>query len=329
MLARFSQMFIPTLKESPADARTAWQALLIRGGFARKSEGGALTYLPLGQRVLAKIAELFRRQMQGAGAQEILLPANIDPADAIMSVAATDVRSYKQMPVRLWQGSEYYCLDADEQACAKTVAAAREICEKVLGPCGLSFVLANGGRHPGGGRVQHLSIPCAAGEIFYLHTPDGEYAATLEAAAVDPPATAAPAANQEVGAMELVHTPGVGSIEAVCAFMKALPAEMIKTLIFARGKDELVVALVRGDHELGIHKLAAAAGSTVELADEPAVRSLTSAAVGFAGPVGLHPSPSYGRGLPCVASAKMFSCFARLFFEKFSTDVSLGQSHDP
>jgi prolyl-tRNA synthetase len=87
--------------------------------------------------------------------------------------------------------------------------------------------------------------------------------------------------------MEEVHTPKVGSIEAVCGFLKTTPAEMIKTLIYKAG-DELVVAVVRGDHEVNDMKLAKALGAAgVELAGESAVTNLTGAAVGFAGPMTL------------------------------------------
>ena len=86
---------------------------------------------------------------------------------------------------------------------------------------------------------------------------------------------------------ENVHTPNVGTIEAVCGFLKTRPQDMIKTLIFdARG--EPVAALVRGDHELNPEKLTQALGGVhVELATPEVIERVTGAKVGFAGPMGL------------------------------------------
>lgn len=87
--------------------------------------------------------------------------------------------------------------------------------------------------------------------------------------------------------MEEVHTPGAGTIDEVCNFLKTKPAEMIKTLVCTDGADT-VVAVVRGDHELNESKLKRSAGADhVELADDETVRKASGAATGFAGPMGM------------------------------------------
>jgi prolyl-tRNA synthetase len=84
---------------------------------------------------------------------------------------------------------------------------------------------------------------------------------------------------------ELIHTPNIGSIEAVCNFLKTQPKDMIKTLIFS-SEDGAIAALVRGNHELNTEKLTQALGGKhVELADEPTIEKVTGAKVGFAGPM--------------------------------------------
>jgi prolyl-tRNA synthetase len=70
----WSQFFIPTLKESPADAEIASHKLLIRAGLVRKLSGGLYTYMPLGQRVMQKITQICREEMDAAGAIELWMP---------------------------------------------------------------------------------------------------------------------------------------------------------------------------------------------------------------------------------------------------------------
>jgi len=76
----WSQTFIPTLKESPADAEIASHKLLLRAGLVRKLTGGLYTYLPLGLRSLQKISQICREEMERAGAIEVLMP-HLHPAE--------------------------------------------------------------------------------------------------------------------------------------------------------------------------------------------------------------------------------------------------------
>lgn len=76
----WSQFFIPTLKESPADAEIASHKLLVRAGLVRKLGGGLYTYMPLGQRVMQKITQICREEMDRAGAIELWMP-HLHPAE--------------------------------------------------------------------------------------------------------------------------------------------------------------------------------------------------------------------------------------------------------
>jgi prolyl-tRNA synthetase len=76
----WTQFFIPTLKESPADAEIASHQLLLRAGLVRKLAGGLYTYLPLGLRSLRKISQICREEMDAAGAIELWMP-HLHPAD--------------------------------------------------------------------------------------------------------------------------------------------------------------------------------------------------------------------------------------------------------
>jgi prolyl-tRNA synthetase len=77
---RWSKTFIPTLKEDPADAEVISHKLLVRGGFIRQISRGIYDYLPLALKVLRKIEDIVREEMDRAGAQELLLPI-LSPAE--------------------------------------------------------------------------------------------------------------------------------------------------------------------------------------------------------------------------------------------------------
>lgn len=135
---RWTQTFIPTLKESPADAEIASHKLLLRAGLIRKLGAGVYTFLPLGLRALRKVEQIVREEMDRAGAMEVLMPA-IQPKEiweqsgryetasgvlfkvkdsaqrdwvlsptaeeVITSLAANEISSYRQMPKNFYQVS--------------------------------------------------------------------------------------------------------------------------------------------------------------------------------------------------------------------------------
>ncbi|MFD4266019.1 proline--tRNA ligase [Rhodococcus sp. NPDC058481] len=75
MITRLSQLFLRTLRDDPADAEVASHKLLVRAGYVRRIAPGVYSWLPLGLRVLREVERVVREEMDGIGAQEILLPA--------------------------------------------------------------------------------------------------------------------------------------------------------------------------------------------------------------------------------------------------------------
>ena len=332
---------MPTLKEVSADAEIPSHRLMLRAGFVRKLASGTYTYLPLGTRMLAKAMDILRREMNAAGAQEILMPI-VQPMElwertgrrddygatlgwftdrhgrhnvltptaeeVVTALAAGEIRSYKQLPVTLYQiGVKFrdefrprfgvlrsreflmkdaYSFHADAESLDATYRLMLQTYRRIFTRCGLPYVAVEAAAGPVGGSTSHeFMVPAETGEDVLFHTADGGYAANVEKAAVDP--LPEPSRPSDAPARAEVHTPDVGSIDAVCAFLGARPEELIKTLVF-QAPDRVVVALVRGDHEINTGKLAAAAGvETLELACPETIEELTGAAVGFAGPVGL------------------------------------------
>ena len=135
-IMRMSALYAPTLKEDPADAEIASHKLLLRAGFIRKTASGVYTFLPLGKRVLAKVENIVREEMDAIGAQEIMMPA-LQPAELwyesgrwnaygpelmrlndrhdhefclgptheelLTALVRNELRSYKQLPLSLYQ----------------------------------------------------------------------------------------------------------------------------------------------------------------------------------------------------------------------------------
>ena len=80
MIVRASKLFLPTLREDPADAEAVSHKLLVRGGFIRQLSAGVWTFLPLGWRVHQRIVQIIRKEMDAIGAQEMLAPV-LTPAE--------------------------------------------------------------------------------------------------------------------------------------------------------------------------------------------------------------------------------------------------------
>jgi len=179
-----------------------------------------------------------------------------------------------------------YSFDASREGLDQSYKAMYDAYCRIFRRCGLEYIIVEAEVGEMGGSDSHqFTIPCESGEDTIVYTEDGSYAANLERAAVDP------APKQQGGGrispVEEVHTPNVGTIEAVCAFLGTEPKDMIKTLIYSAGADA-IAALVRGDHELNTEKLShAIGGKHIELAEESVITKVTGAKVGFAGPVGI------------------------------------------
>ncbi|MGE5274547.1 MAG: proline--tRNA ligase [Verrucomicrobiota bacterium] len=80
LAARASQLFLPTLREDPADAEAVSHRLLVRGGFVRQLSAGVWSYLPLGWRIHRKVEQIIREEMDAIGGQEWLCPV-LTPAE--------------------------------------------------------------------------------------------------------------------------------------------------------------------------------------------------------------------------------------------------------
>jgi len=245
--------------------------------------------------------------------------------EVITDLIAKHVSSYRQLPLCLYQiqtkfrneerprfgvlrTSEFLMKDAYSfhtslESLNETYQKMYRAYCRVFARCGLDYLPVEAESGPIGGDASHeFMIPAANGEDQIVFCKKTGYAANLERAETgrQAPAIAAPA---DALPLQKVSTPNVGSIDAVCKFLKCTPQQMVKTLIYvADGKP--VGVLLRGDHEANEGKLRRVLeAKDLQLADPAPICQVTRAPVGVAGPVGLKCEVIADHDVPLVANA--------------------------
>ncbi len=335
---RWSQLFIPTLREDPSDAEVASHRLLLRAGYIRQLTAGVYSYLFLGQRAALKIIGIIREEMDAMGAQEFFLPA-LNPAElwqqtgrweqmrdtmfqfkdhggrdvclgmtheeVMTDIARRELRSYKQLPqiwyqiqtkfrdevrpksglmrLRQFIMKDSYSFDLDEAGLDASYKKHDITYRKIFDRAGLKYVAvqAHSGAM-GGSESQEFMVASDAGEDSIVTCAGCDYGANLEkafskpAAVNDPPGDAKP---------EAFATPNVRTIEELVKFTGLGGEHFIKSLAYM-ADGNMVLALLRGDHELHESKLADAVGAKeLRPAHPEEIREKFKAAPGFIGPM--------------------------------------------
>lgn len=346
---KLSKMHLKTLREVPNEAEIPSHILMLRAGMIRKLVSGVYGFMPLGWRTLRKIENIIREEMDAAGGQEIHMSA-IQPSELweesgrwyaygpelwrvkdrhgrefclgptheeiFTDIVRTDINSYRQLPVNLYQiqtkyrdearprfglmrsrefiMKDAYSFDRDQEGLDKSYNEMYEAYEKIFTRCGLKFrpVEADTGAI-GGSNSHEFTAISEVGESEIAYCEACSMAATVERAeCVD----AAPQDDIAMLPMEEVHTPGTKTIEDVAAFLGLDKTQTIKALLFVtydnEGKENgYVAAFVRGDRELNMTKLVNALGipeHAIEFADEAKMAAATGCVGGFTGPTKLH-----------------------------------------
>ena len=372
---RFSRYFLPTLREDPAEAEVVSHRLMLRAGMIRKLASGIYSYLPYGLAAIKNVEKIIREEMNRAGAQEVLLPM-VQPAElwqeterwekygrellrfkdrkdhdfclsptaeeVITDLVRRDVRSYKQLPLNLYQiqtkfrdeirprfglmrarefiMKDAYSFDADEAGAEISYQAMYEAYHRIFRRCGLKFRAVAADTGAIGGHASHeFMVLAETGEDQIAICPQCDYAANVELAEARPPSSSAE--EERELPLEKVSTPGVHRAEEVAAFLGVSLNRLVKTLIYvADGRP--VAVLIRGDHELNEIKLKKALqAERLEMAPAEIVEKVTGAPVGFAGPVGLKIDIIADRA---VAGLKNFVTGANEA-EKHYLNVNLGR----
>ena len=311
---RLSQQLFVTLREDPAEAEIPSHKCLVRAGYIRRIGSGIYAYLPLMWRVLQKVSQIVREEMNKAGAQECLLP-QLQPAElwqesgrwdtytkaegimfaltdrqnrelglgptheeVITAVARDLIRSYRQLPVNLYQiqtkfrdeirprfglmrGREFIMKDAysfnlDEECLKKTYQAMDIAYRNIFRRCGLAFraVEADSGAI-GGSASQEFMVLADAGEDEVLFTADEKYAANVEKA-VSLPADKVASPFKKFAKKE---TPNTNTIESLAKFLDCAATAIVKNVLYEvvydSGITVLVLVSIRGDQEVNEVKL--------------------------------------------------------------------------
>jgi prolyl-tRNA synthetase len=337
---RVSQLLNPTLREVPAEAEVISHQLMVRAGLIRKGAAGIYSYLPLGFRILRKIEQIVREEMDAKGGQEVLLPI-IQPAELwretgrwdvygpemfrlkdrhdrefclgptheeiITDLVRGEVRSYKQLPLLLYQiqnkyrderrprfglmrGREFimkdlYSFDRDEAGLAESYTKMYDAYTRIFTRCGLTFrpVEADAGAIGGAGGTHEFMALADSGEAAVVYCSDCDYAANVEKAECRPQpfSSEAPA-----GAYRSVSTPGVKTIDQLSEFLGVNKQETVKALLY-QGDEKIFLVLVRGDREINEIKLNNVLGPFInlQLASPESVRDILGTEPGFVGPV--------------------------------------------
>lgn len=266
----WSKLFIPTLREDPADKESVGHRLLLRAGYVR-----AQSHLYLGQRALLKIAAIVREEMERIGAQEMRLPA-LEPAEQAMATIARGLRSYKQLP-QIWYGLQTGSINACSFGLDAAWGGPREVFRRVFQRCGLQVIATDSVFVALSGDGQDLIVSC----------PKCGYAASLQRAAAK--AQAARQADPEGDLVcEEFHTPGRKTIAEVAEFTGLPETSQMKSLVIV-ADGMAVLALVRGDHQLSEIKLAEAVGGAREVraAHPDEIQKWFGASAGSLGPLGV------------------------------------------
>jgi len=337
---KLSKMLISTLREVPAEAEISSHQLMLRSGMIRKVSTGVYNYLPFGIKVIKKIEQIVRNEMEGEDAQEILASALI-PSELLVEsgrendfepeifklkdrngramylapkseeifteIARSEVKSYKQLPLNLYQIQTKY---RDEETPKFGVITSREF---IMGEA-FSFDSSSEGLDISYNKmyntytniftkcsleVQSVEVDCGAtGDVtssqFMVSSQVGEeeiiscnscgYAVSMDKAESTPE----PMEKEDFKQLKKTLTPDVKTIEDLAKFFNTTNKKFAKTLIF-KADDRVVAVMVRGDRQLNENKVIKAIGGAkkFELADEVVVMAATSAIIGFAGPIGI------------------------------------------
>lgn len=338
---RLSNMLIGTLREAPNEAEITSHKLMLRAGLIRKSATGIYTYMPTGVRVLKNVENIIREEMDAAGAQEFLASALI-PAqlwqesgrwdaygpemfrlkdrhdkefclgptheEVFTDVARTEIKSYKQLPLNLYQiqtkyrderrprfgvmrsrefiMKDAYSFDKDEAGLDKSYEKMNEAYHKIFSRCGLDFsaVEADSGAI-GGSSSAEFMVKSEIGEDEIAFCTGCNYAANTEKATM----MIGEAQKEEMKELNKVATPDARTIEELEKFFNIGSEKFAKTLIY-KAEGKVIAIILRGDRTLNETKVCNAIEGVldIEMADEETVKNATNAEVGFAGPVGIN-----------------------------------------
>ena len=347
---RMSKLFFQTLREAPADADVRSHQLMLRAGLVRQVAAGIFEYLPLGLRAKKKIEAILRGEMDAIGGQEIVMPV-VQPADlwkrtgrwyeigddlarltdrggralvlgmtheeVITELAAGVIRSYRQLPVMLYQVQTKF---RDEPRPRGGLIRVREFTMKdgysfhasyaslddyyplvyqayynIFGRAGLDVIAVESDTGMMGGTMAHEFMALTeVGEDTLLICDECGYKANRQVATFTKSEDGA-GADAEPLPMAEVSTPGVDTIAALADFLEIPQSRTAKALFLVatieqdgEEKQQFVFVVLRGDMELNETKLSNALKARQLRPAQPEEIREIGAEPGYGSPVGIR-----------------------------------------
>lgn len=346
---KMSKLFVQTLREFPSDAEVVSHKMLVRAGFIRKLTSGVYNYLPLMWRVLKKVENITREEMDKAGAQELLMPF-VQPKELweesgrwevygrelmrlrdrhdremclgptheeiITYVAREGLKSYKQLPVNLYQiqskfrdevrprfgllrGREFIMKDAYSFSTSQEELDAEyenmaQAYRNIFNRCGLPTKMVQSDSGAIGGKISHefmVITDTDAGEndVFYCEC---DYSANSNHAVSKLPEAVVDGAQCGLTEKKVIDTPNTKTIEELAEFLNVPQSVICKCLVYIADK-EPVLAYIRGDKQVEETKLMNALGAIdIRIASSEEIEELMakngfSAKAGFISAIGM------------------------------------------
>ena len=346
---KMSKLFVQTLREFPSDAEVVSHSVRARAGCIRRVTSGVYNFLPLMWRVLKKVETIVREEMDAAGAQELLMPF-VQPKElweesgrwdaygkelmrlkdrhdrvmclgptheeVITAIARDGLKSYKQMPVNLYQiqskfrdevrprygllrGREFimkdaYSFDVDEAGLDKEYENMARAYKRIFDRCGLATKMVQSDSGAIGGSVSHefmVITDTDAGENDVFYCDNCDYSANSNHAVSKLP-EAVVDGKEYFTQTKVMDTPNTHSIEELSAFLNIPSTLILKSLVYIVDKKP-VIALIRADKAVEETKLMNAVGGIdIRIASSAEIAELMAnhgfdAVPGFIGPKGM------------------------------------------
>ena len=346
---KMSKLFVQTLREFPSDAEVISHKMLARAGYIRKLTSGVYNFLPLMWRVLKKVENIIREEMDAAGAQELLMPF-VQPKElweesgrweaygkelmrlkdrhdrvmclgptheeVITAIARDGLKSYKQMPVNLYQiqskfrdevrprygllrGREFimkdaYSFDLDEAGLDREYENMARAYKRIFDRCGLDTKMVQSDSGAIGGSVSHefmVITDTDAGENDVFYCENCDYSANSNHAISNLP-DAVVDGKEYFSQTKILDTPNTHSIDELSEFLKIPSTLILKSLVYIVDKKP-VIALIRADKAVEETKLMNAVGGIdIRIASSAEIAELMAnhgfdAVPGFIGPKGM------------------------------------------
>ena len=338
---KISKLVGRRIKDAPKDAKTVSHKFLIRGGYVRPVSSGIYSVLPAGFRITQKIEKIIREEMEAIDGQEVKMPVVL-PAElwqesgrlntvgpellrfkdrndkemllgmtheeAVVHLLRTEVNSYKQLPVMLYQiqtkyrdearpragmirvreftMKDAYSFHTSQECLDKYYELAHKAYENIFRRVGMKDCVSIKS-NPGmmGGNVSHEFMAIAeCGEDTIFMSPDGSYRANREVAVAAWKYEKSPALP-----LEKVHTPEKKTIEDVASFLGMKPENTGKAVFYLDDSDNLIFAMIRGDFEVNESKLKNfIKANDLKFANDDRIRK-AGAEPGYASPLALDP----------------------------------------